>query len=139
MRAGAAAMVGLTDGRLLVAGGSRETLLTLVDPATGRATPAGVAQTASHRSGPFPSTVGLSMTVFAGDRVLIVSGDQAAVWDAKTATVSPIAGPTASRDGQTATLLDDGRILVFGGTYWPADNGAPTPPAAEIFDPSALP
>jgi hypothetical protein len=139
MEAGAAAMVGLADGRVVVAGGSERTLLTLVDPATGGATPAGVVQTASHRSGAFPATAGLSMTVFAGDRVLIVSGDHAGVWDPKTAGVTPIAGPTASREGHTATLLDDGRILVFGGTYWPADNGAPSPPAGEIFDPSALP
>ena len=93
MSAGAAAMALLADGHVLVAGGSEETELTLVDPGTGQATPAGVAETASHRSGAFPLTVGLSMTVFAGDRVLIVSGDHAGVWDPKTASVTPIAGP----------------------------------------------
>jgi hypothetical protein len=136
---GAAALVRLADGRLLVEAGSDDSNLTLLDPRSGRATPAGMVRTAPHDSSSWPETSGISMTVLADGRVLILSGREAGVWDPKTGTAAPVPGPAVSRDGHTATLLDDGRVLVFGGTPWPADNGALDPPAAELFDPAAIP
>ncbi|MEO8229210.1 MAG: hypothetical protein ABI628_05530, partial [Chloroflexota bacterium] len=139
MSPGAAALVRLADGRLLAAGGSEPTTLSLVDPATATAMPAGIVDTAPASPASWPETANTSVTVLADGRVLILSGSKASVWDPATGTATSIPGPIASRDGHSATLLDDGQVLIFGGTTWAADKGIPPPPAVELFNPDAIP
>jgi Galactose oxidase, central domain len=135
---GPAALVTVSDGRVLVATGLPGGELTLVDPTTGAAIPAGTTPVAQ----PDPTAQfapSLTLTLLDDGRVLIISGADALIWDPATAATRVIPGPLAPRYGHSSTLLDDGRVLVFGGTTWPADAGLPIPPGAEIFDPANLP
>jgi hypothetical protein len=64
--------------------------------------------------------------VLADGRVLLVGPGAAATFDPDTGELGPIAAMTQVRPaGSTATLLDDGRVLVAGGA-----------PTAEVFDPA---
>lgn len=135
---GPAALVTTADGRVLVATGLPDGELTLVDPTTGAAIPAGTTPVAQ----PDPTAQfapSLTLTLLDDGRVIIISGADARIWDPATAATRVIPGPLAPRYGHSATLLDDGRVLVFGGTTWPADAGLPIPPGAEIFNPANLP
>ena len=136
---GPAVLARLADGRVLAAAGSGTTSLLIVDVSTGASTMVGSTVIAARDPSASPTAPGMTLTLLADGRVLILSGIDASVFDPATNDVRQVPGPTALRMGQTATLLDDGRVLVFGGTTWPADTGVPTPPSAEIFDPAAIP
>ncbi len=56
----------------------------------------------------------------------------AELYDPKTGTFTPTGSMTEARDGHTAALLPDGRVLVFGNA--PGD-GDPTDTSAEVYDP----
>jgi hypothetical protein len=129
----------LADGRVLITGGvdtQTHSLASaeLYDPTTGTFNPTGSMTTnrAWHTA-----------TLLADGRVLIAGGAPAA-WSARAALASaeiydPTTGTftatdrmTGGREFHSATLLDDGRVLVTGG--W---NGVSTELAsAEIYDPN---
>ena len=132
-------IVGLSDGRVLVASGRGATHLEVLDPDTFATTDAGEVTTPEFGTDTRPGTAEITMTRLADGRVLILGGTDASVWDPNTGSAIAIPGPQAARHGHTATLLDDGRVLVAGGTTWPADRNEPIPPGAEIFDPNAIP
>jgi hypothetical protein len=72
-------------------------------------------------------------------RVLITTNDEALLWDPDTGASEALPAPVATRRSHTETLLNDGRVLIVGGTQWPADHDAPHPAGAELFDPANLP
>jgi hypothetical protein len=130
-RAGATATV-LTDGRVLVAGGTDGSengtaTAELYDPTTGTFVATG--QMATPREGH-------TATLLADGRVLLVGGlgplATAEIYDPATGTFSGTGPMTTARNGNTATLLPDGRVLVVGGF-----DGAAYLATAELFDPTA--
>jgi hypothetical protein len=149
-REGAAAIL-LQDGRVLIVGGSRFTqqsgatleyeLATaeLYDPATGKFTATGsMSAPRSH----------LTATLLSNGKVLVAGGytsppteipggpdplDTAELYDPVTGTFTPTGSMTDARDGHTATLLQDGRVLIAGGTG--GENDAPLA-SDEIYDPA---
>ncbi len=70
---------------------------------------------------------GHTATLVADGRVLVVGGGrgfdadtevaEAELWDPQTGTWTTLPGPHAPRIGHTATLLQDGRVLVAGGRH----------------------
>jgi len=112
----------LQDGRVLVAGGrspqdSVYRSAEVYDPATGRFGSAG-----SMGEGRQQHTA----TLLADGRVLIAGGywsdgqhwrvlSSTEMYDPRTGNFSPIGSMGTPRDGATATLLDDGRVLIAGG------------------------
>jgi WD40 repeat protein len=123
----------LPDGQVLVAGGfdsSGAALDTaeLYDPATGEFV------STSHMGQAFD---GHTATLLADGRVLVVGGTASCVqekplasaelYDPATGTFSPTGSMATARDGQSATRLGDGRVLIAGG-----DNNT-----AELYDPGA--
>ena len=130
----------LADGRVLVAGGyddNDEALASveLYDPTTN----------AFGETSSLADARGLhTATLLADGRVLIAGGGPASwlsasaaylasaeVYDPTTGTFSPTGSMTTSRDGHTATLLSDGRVLMTGGN----DLGDHGVASAELYDP----
>jgi hypothetical protein len=132
----------LPDGRVLIAGGSVASAALgdntyasaeLYNPVTGRFSPTG--SMAQHRSGQ-------TATLLSDGRVLIAGGwganlswkgfplASAELYDPRTGTFSQVGSMTTARNGQTATLLADGRVLVTGGA-----NGSYLD-TAELYDPN---
>jgi hypothetical protein len=122
----------LPNGRvLLFEGGYLETY----DPATGACADAGFISPAGEWSGPTATLLPDGRVLFAGggsDRQLITGGDVdwAVLYD-------PSGGPEVTgslgtaRAAQTATLLQDGSVLIAGGEY---DTGSALA-SAELFKP----
>lgn len=132
------ALLGLADGRVLVASGTGTTHLTLLDADTLEPRDAGTVATTALDVTAWPQLEGITLTQLRDGRVLILGGDDATVWDPGTGATGSLPGPLTALNGHTATLLDGGRVLVVGGTTWPADRNLPIPPGAEIFDPNAV-
>jgi len=130
--------VRLANGKVLVAGGSSQNYgskldtAELYDPQTGMWAPTGSLPYAPARP---------TLTLLKNGKVLIAGGSTApgpnaggesqtaAVYDPAAGTWSPTASMHTPRDHHTATLLDNGEVLVVGGANDPA---APT----ELYDPS---
>jgi hypothetical protein len=131
----------LADGRVLVAGGydANDVALAsaeLYDPATNTFTSTGSLVTARGLH---------TATLLADGRVLIAGGGpanwlstapgpylaSAELYDPKTGSFSPTGLMTSTREDHTATLLDDGRVLIAGGN----DVGAHAVASAELYDP----
>ena len=126
----------LSDGRVLIVGGPAEA--ELWDPETMAFSPAGsLAQ--SRWWG--------TATALPDDRVLVIGGfageafgegdgpvPTAELWDPRKHSFTPAGSLLEARGHHTATLLDDGRILVVGGGDGP---DAPTR-SAELWDPATL-
>jgi len=103
----------LSDGRVLIAGGSGDASADLYDPKTGTFSPTGSMSTGRDDY----SAVRLS-----DGRVLVAGGGNgtepvasADLYDPKTGTFSPTGSMTSARANYTATLLLDGRVLISGG------------------------
>lgn len=119
----------LADGRVLVLGGSTGlqigNIAELVDPRSGAVVAAGALQQPRARH----ATLAL-----ADGRVLTLGGinrRSAELWDPADQRWRLLAAPMAcSREYPTATLLDDGRVLIVGG-----DSGDVDYQFAEVFDP----
>lgn len=143
-RQGASATL-LTDGRVLIAGGSVGTstgLLALAsaelyDPATGAFRTTG--SMASPRSDQ-------EATLLADGRVLIAGGlnvgngnggslPTAELYDPRTGAFSPTGSMTSPRLSPTATRLVSGQVLVAGGLQLSGSAGA-TLASAELYDPA---
>ncbi|HKE93901.1 MAG TPA: kelch repeat-containing protein [Povalibacter sp.] len=116
----------LLDGRVLVTGGFRASdnsataSAEIYDPSTARFTPAGDMQAARSVH---------SATILTDGRVLVVGGVQLSevtdIFDPQTNTWRP--GPTpAPARAATATLLRNGKVLIFGGE---GASGFPIPTA----------
>ena len=129
----------LSDGRVLVAGGSPDggTITALAgaqifDPATGKFTATGSMSTARFH---------FTATLLSDGRVLVVGGcgfgsasnapASAEIYDPRTGTFSPTGSMSTARCGAAATLLSDGSVLIAGGT---PDNTTFLA-SAELFDP----
>jgi hypothetical protein len=134
----------LLDGRALLAGGIgpdvdeegwREHLATaeIYDPGTGRVSP-----TDSTMAVP---RVGHTATPLRDGRVLIAGGivtdanpvttASADLYDPESGAIRPTGQMGLDRAGHTAVLLDDGRVLLFGG-----HSGELSAESAEIYDPA---
>ena len=55
------------------------------------------------------------------------------LWDPESRTFSPAGTMAAQRSGHTATLLDDGHVLLVGGVKRLPDRDVPVPPFAEVY------
>ncbi len=125
----------LTNGKVLIAGGSDETA-ELFDPASESFAPTGSMSTSRY---------GATATLLANGKVLIVGGfgpgtselprlATAELYDPLRGTFSETGSMAFPRVLHAATLLSDGRVLITGGTTESAGGGAATT-SAELYDP----
>lgn len=132
----------LNDGRVLIVGGLNALLdAELYDPSSGLFTSTG--QTLQ------PHGYGATATLLSGGRVLVVGGFAAAgypsvansgaeIYDPSKGAFASAGAMSVDRNYHTATLLNDGRVLVAGG-YPPGGNGPVIAilDSAEIYSPSS--
>lgn len=138
----------LRDGRVLIAGGGYYTdgrpsfgtygdnTLEVYDPATDRLTKIG--QMLEARTSHTATMLRDGTILFAGGAWLNIGGfhvwksvtNGAEIYDPATGTSRPVGPMFSRRSEHTATLLADGRVLLFGGV--PETDATP---AAEIYDP----
>lgn len=132
------ASVLLHDGRVMTMGArddARGLMVELYDPVTD-----------SWTTAPGPACrSGCTMTVLASGKVLVAGGfsdfaadalDTAALFDPDTSTWTDTGRLNDKRGGATATLLHDGRVLVFAGEVPTGDVEFPVMVAtAELYDP----
>ena len=119
----------LSDGTVLVVGGTTSQPAELYDPVAGTFTSLG--------STVFAHGQHATATELLDGTVLIVGGGgsstSAEIYDPVAGTFSPTTGSTnANRVAHTATLLTDGRVLLAAGQ----DPGPQTHVFAELYDPS---
>src|SRR5580700_4596434 len=136
-----AAAIRLRDGRVLLCGGTATgevggvlSSAELYDPAARTFAPTG--------SMTVPRA-GQTITMLRDGRVLLTGGVQnvgfrselssAEIYDPAAGTFSATGSMSVPREGHTATILRDGRVLIAGGS----DNGVHTLDTAEIYDPSS--
>jgi hypothetical protein len=136
-----AAAIRLGDGRVLICGGTATGEVggvlssgELYNPAARTFTPTG--------SMTVPRA-GQTITMLHDGRVLLTGGDQnagfrsqlasAEIYDPATGTFNATGSMSTPREGHTATMLRDGRVLIVGGS----PNGIQTTGSAEIYDPSS--
>lgn len=128
----------MADGRVLVVGGT--TFVADQDPLS--------AEVYDPDAGTWTATaptqaVGPTLTLLADGRVLATGGRErgfngapvalAEVYDPASDTWSATGSMTTARSGHTATLLDDGTVLVAGS--WGPDDVANAEASAELYDP----
>src|SRR5216683_2591521 len=134
-----AAAIRLRDGRVLICGGTATGRIggvlssaEIYDPAKQAFSPTG-SMTAPRE--------GQTITMLQDGRVLLTGGARnvgfraqlasAEFFDPATSTFAATGSMATPREGHTATLLRDGRVLVVGGS----DNGTHTMDSAEIYNP----
>jgi V8-like Glu-specific endopeptidase len=137
------AMVLLKSGKVLVVGGSAQVSRAnpsgvsrsaeIYDPATNKFTLTGSMRTARE---------GLAATTLPDGRILVAGGDDhdcdtcnhvfssAELYDPNSGKFSPTGSMNAQRTDATATLLDNGKVLIAGGQD---ENGELS--SAELYDP----
>ena len=128
----------LSDGRILIAGGSDGSKFVasaeLFDPKTGKFSPTGPMRTARAMH---------TATLLPDGRVLIAGGSipvgdssgvvaSAELYDPATGKFSPTGPMTTARELHIATALPDGRVLITGGTA----DGSTVLASAELYDPT---
>ena len=136
-----AAAIRLRDGRVLICGGTATAEVggvlssaELYDPA---------ARTFTLTGSMTMPRAGQTITMLADGRVLLTGGVQnagfrsqlssAEIYDPAAGTFSATGSMTVPREGHTATMLRDGRVLIAGGSA----NGVQTLDSAEVYDPSS--
>ncbi len=136
-----AAAIRLRDGHVLICGGTSNgqvggvlSSAELYDP---------VAHSFSLTGAMNDAREGQTITMLTDGRVLLTGGVEnigfraelasAETYDPSTGAFSPTGSMATPREGHTATLLRDGRVLVAGGS----DNGTHTLDSAELYDPAA--
>ncbi|MGD0670859.1 MAG: kelch repeat-containing protein [Candidatus Binatus sp.] len=136
-----AAAIRLRDGRVLICGGTATgevggvlSSAELYDPVARSFTPAGAMTVAR---------AGQTITMLRDGRVLLTGGVQnagfrsqlasAEIYDPAAGTFSATGSMATPREGHTATMLRDGRVLIVGGS----GNGVSTLGSAEVYDPSS--
>lgn len=127
----------LNDGKVLIVGGAEDNRAEVFDPASG----------AFHFTGPLVTgRVGATATLLSDGRVLVTGGfgltpgsagglpvlNSAEIFDPVTGTFSPAGNMFQARRHHTATLLNDGRVMIAGGYF---DSICITA-TAELFDPA---
>jgi hypothetical protein len=136
----------LNNGQVLIAGGGNGLTGTalasaeLYDPATGSFTATGSMATA-------PS--GQTATLLNSGKVLVAGGENSIatvnpstvfeLYDPATGTFTATGNMTTGRSGDTATLLNDGQVLVAGGEVVFLYGGSPvlvSDNSAELYDPA---
>jgi Galactose oxidase, central domain/IPT/TIG domain len=129
----------LASGKVLIVGGGDDASAELFDPATEKFAPTGSLSTPRY---------GASANLLADGRVLIAGGfgttagpdghlprlSSAELYDPQTGNFSATGSMTVGRILHTATLLNDGRVLIAGGTDESGGGGAATA-SAELYDP----
>jgi hypothetical protein len=135
-----AAAIRLHDGRVLICGGTATGQVggilasaELYDPA---------ARTFAATGSMTVPRAGQTITMLRDGRVLVTGGVKnvgfrselasAEIYDPASGTFSATGSMSVPREGHTATLLRDGRVLVVGGS----DNGTHTLDTAEVYDAS---
>lgn len=133
------AAVALHDGRILICGGTSNANVggvldsaEIYDPIAGTFTPTGSMRDARQ---------GHTATVLPQGGVLIVGGQKnigfraalasAEIYHPESGTFSATGSMSTPREGHSATLLRDGRVLIAGGS----SNGITTTSSAEVYDP----
>ena len=136
-----AAAIRLRDGRVLICGGTATgeiggvlSSAELYDP---------VARTFTATGSMTAPRTGQTITMLRDGRVLLTGGDRnagyrsqlasAEIYDPASGTFSATGSMSTPREGHTATILRDGRVLVAGGS----PNGIQATDSAEIYDPAA--
>jgi hypothetical protein len=131
----------MRDGRVLICGGTYNAQIggvlssaELYDPAAGTFLPTSSMSAARQ---------GHTATLLPNGQVLIAGGSQsvgfrselasAELYDPQSGTFRRTGSMHTPREGHTATLLRDGRVLITGGS----PNGITTTDSAEIYDPSS--
>ncbi len=134
-----AAAIRLRDGRVLICGGTATGRIDgvlasaeIYNPTTQTFSPTG-SMTAPRE--------GQTITMLQDGRILLTGGAQnigfrselasAEIFDPATGTFAATGSMATPREGHTATMLRDGRVLVVGGS----DNGTHTMDSAEIYNP----
>lgn len=125
----------LTNGKVLIFGGTPGPSPELYDPATGTFSSAGAPSVSRGTQG------GITATRLLDGRVLIVGGNEgsttpqvvAEIFDPQTGTFASTGSLNVGRTSHTATLLRDGRVLIAGGQIVPS--GESHLAAAELYDP----
>ena len=126
----------LADGKVLIVG-SGDVSPELFDFATGSFKPAGSMTTLRF---------GATATLLASGKVLIAGGfgpgtsqlprlNTAELYDPQFGAFTPTGSMSEGRLGHTATLLNDGRVLIAGGTD-SSDGGGAATASAELYNPS---
>ncbi len=133
----------LPDGRVLLAGGGvnyfPSDTAELFDPSTGISTTTGslVGPRYSHTA-----------TLLPNGKVLVVAGryndfyygfplDTVELYDPASGTWSTTRRLAKAREGHTATLLPNGKVLVAGGDDFETSNGEGFVAVAELYDPAS--
>ena len=129
----------LQDGRVLIAGGTTNANVGGVTSSAEIYDPN--AQSFTATGSMTVARQGATATVLNDGRVLLAGGVQnigfraelssAELYDPVAGTFTATGSMQTPREGHTATLLRDGRVLVAGGS----DNGVHTLDSAEIYDP----
>ena len=126
----------LANGKVLVAGGDASA--ELFDPESGTFMPTGSMTTARY---------GATATLLADGKVLVAGGfgpgaselprlSSAELYDPESGTFTATGSMPVGRVRHTATLLNDGRVLIAGGEDGSGGGGAATE-SAELYDPAA--
>jgi hypothetical protein len=126
----------LIDGRVLIVGGADATA-ELFDPTTATFSPTGDMTTPRY---------GATATLLSNGKVLITGGfgpgtsmlprlNSAELYDPLTGTFSATGSMTDARILHTATVLNDGKVLIAGGTRAGGGGGAAIA-SAELYDPT---
>jgi hypothetical protein len=132
--------IALQDGRVLIAGGTTNGNVGGVTATAEIYDP--MAQTFTQTGSMSVPRQGATATLLNDGRVLLAGGVQnigfrselssAELYDPIAGTFTATGSMRTAREGHTATLLRDGRVLVAGGS----DNGTHTLDSAELYDPS---
>jgi hypothetical protein len=121
----------LPNGKVLIAGGPTGVTAELYDPGTGTFTRTGDMTT--PRSGAPATLLPNGQVLIAGCGINGVGSQTAEVYDPATGTFAGT-GSMLNRRCGTATLLNNGKVLIVGGHDPP--NGVATYQPAELYDPS---